>query len=163
MLRWAGALLIFAGGLWTRWAAVSSGRREQRTRLALAEAFESMEAEIRLLLTPVPALLRRDVYREEAARFFACVSGQLARGAALSAAWRDAAETLPLDAQEREAVAALGARLDGGEDSVCAALALSASALRRRGDREEARRGERERLITSVCVSVSLFLTILLL
>ena len=161
MLRWLGAGLILCGGLSVRHGLLESGRRIQRTRRALAGAFETMEAEIRLLLTPVPTLLRRS-WGDDADAFFANVSKALASGTPLAEAWRRAAEKLALPEDERETVAALGARLGGMEEGVCAALTLAASTLRRAYDATEAGRREQERLTTTLCISISLLLTVLL-
>ncbi len=121
-----------------------------------------MEAEIRALLTPIPPLLRR-TRMGEAAGFFTKMDAELTRGASLAEAWRVSAQVLPLPEEERAAFASMGERLDGGEESVCASLALAASALRQSYDEYERRRGEKERLITSICVCMSLFLALLLL
>lgn len=162
MLRWLGAGLILCGGLLTRRTLLDADRRAQRTRRALAAAFDTMEAEIRLLLTPMPALLRRRC-GEGADAFFARASRELSHGARLTDAWSRAAKTLPLPPEEREAVAALGGRLGGDEQSVCAALSLAAGTLRKEFEAIEAQRLQKERLITSICVSISLFLAIFLL
>lgn len=162
MLRWIGVACILSGGLLTSRAMLGEARRAQRTRRELAEAFEAMAAEIRALLTPLPALLRRSRGRCVEA-FFADASRRLSRGETLTEAWRDAAALLTLPREEREAVAALGGRLSGDGESVCAALALSASALRRSHERAELSRRETERLTTSICISISLFFAILLL
>lgn len=162
VLRWLGAGLILAGGLLTRQTLLDGARRVQQMRRALAAAFEEMEAEIRLLLTPVPALLRR-AHSEPAEAFFRRTREGLSDGLSLAEAWRVSSETLPLPELEREPVAGLGARLDGGEESACAALALAASALRGAYERAERERGAKERLTTSACVSMSLFLIVLLL
>ena len=161
MLRWLGAGLILCGGLAARRTLIGSARRAQRTRRELAEALEEMRAEIRLLLTPVPALLRQ--MREESVDgFFTAVSDGLRRGETLGEAWRRSAEERPLPETEREAIAALGARLDDSEDGACAALAFVAAALRRSYDEAEAQRRERERLTTTICVCISLLFVILL-
>lgn len=162
VLRWLGAGLILAGGLLTRRALLGEARRVQQTRRALAAAFEEMEAEIRLLLTPVPTLLRR-AHSEGAGAFFRGTREGLSRGLSLAEAWRASSEALPLPEIERESVALLGARLDGGEESACAALTLAASELRRAYDRAERERGAKERVTTSACLGVSLFLIVLLL
>lgn len=162
MLRWFGALLILCGGLLTRQALLSGSRSVQQTRRELADAFEAMAAEIRALLTPLPALLRRS-YGESVEGFFAETAELLACGVPLSEAWRLASEVLALPPGERETVAALGGRLGGGEDSVCAALTLTAAALRKAYELNEAQRKEKERLTTSICICISLFLAILLL
>lgn len=162
VLRWLGAGLILSGGLLTRRALLGEARRAQRTRRELSAAFEEMEAEIRLLLTPVPALLRR-ARGASAEAFFRGTREGLSRGLSLAEAWRASSEELPLPPLEREPVAGLGARLDGGEESACGALTLAASELRRAYDRAERERGEKERLTTSICISMSLFLIVLLL
>ena len=161
MLRWLGAGLILCGGLLTRRTLLATDRRAQRTRRALTAAFETMEAEIRLLLTPMPTLLHRS-YGAEADAFFGQASRELRHGKSLATAWRDAADMLPLPPEERESIAALGARLGGSEEGVCAALSLTASALRKRYEEIESARPQKERLTTSICVSISLFLAILL-
>lgn len=160
MLRWLGAGLILCGGLLARQTLLENGRRTQRARRALAAAFEAMEEEIRLLLTPMPELLRRP-YGEETDAFFGQASGSLMRGTSLATAWREAADVLSLPPDEREQVVALGMRLGGSEESVCAALSFAASMLRRRYDETEAARPQKERLTTSICISISLFLTII--
>ena len=160
MLRALGAGLILCGGLLARQTLVEPVRRAQRTRLALAAALEAMEAEVRLLLTPMPKLLRRGAAKEA---FFGRVLAALSSGAAPDEAWRAAADTLPLPPEERELIAALGERVSGDEEHACAALTLAASRLRRRYDEIESRRRRTERLTTALCVSTSLLLLILLL
>ena len=161
MLRWLGAGLILCGGLLARRTLLESDRSAQRIRRSLAVAFEAMEAELRRLLTPMPALLRRS-YGEGADAFFAQASGALAEGVPLAQAWQDAARTVPLPSDDRDALAALGQRLGGGEESVCAALSLAAAALRKRCEKIDAAQPQKERLTTSVCISISLFLAIFL-
>ena len=162
MLRWLGAALILCAAMLTRGTLLAAGRCAQRTRRALADAFEGMAAEIRALLTPLPALLRR-TYGEAADGFFAAVSEELSCETPLGDAWRCASERLPLPPEERETIAALGARLNGGEDDVCAALTLTAAALRRSCDRAETQRREQERLISSLCLGAGAVVAILLL
>lgn len=162
VLHVLGAGLILCAGLLTRRALLGESRRIQRTRRALAAAFEGMEAEIRLLLTPVPALLRRTC-SPEAEAFFCPVRERLSHGESLPEAWHAAAAVLSLPPDERETIASLGARLDGGEESACAALTLTASELRRAYAREEEKRGETERLTTSICLCISLLAALLLL
>lgn len=160
MLRALGAGLILCGGLLARQALVEPARCAQRARLALAAALEAMEAEVRLLLTPMPKLLRRAAAKEA---FFGRVLSGLSSGVAPGEAWRAAADTLPLPSEEQELLAALGERVSGDEEHACAALTLAASRLRRRYDEVESRRRQTERLTTSLCVSASLLLAILLL
>ena len=53
MLQWLGAGLILAAALLTRRTLLETDRAAQRTRRALAAAFETMESEVRALLTPL--------------------------------------------------------------------------------------------------------------
>lgn len=161
MLRLVGAGLILCASLLTRRTLLGGARAAQRTRCTLAAAFEAMESEIRLMLTPLPALLRR-TYGAEADAFFARVSRALRRGAPLAEAWRQAARALPLTEEERELVGRAGQRLCGDEESVRAALQLAARQLRDRYDAAERLRGRDERLTTALCLSAGLLLAILL-
>lgn len=162
MLRWLGASLILCAGLLARQTLLGARRGMQRTRRELADALEAMEAEIRALLTPLPTLLRRK--RGSAAdAFFAAAAAGLEHGEMPAEAWRGAARVLTLPEEERQMLAAAGERLDGTEDGVCASLALAASSLRRAYRQNEEKRAEQERLTTSICVCISLFLAVLLL
>jgi len=161
LLRGAGALLILCAALLTRRALLEERRAAQRTRRALAAAFEAMEAEIRALLTPFPALLRRDV-GPEAGPFLQAVAASLRRGRSLCEAWSGAVDALPLPEEERAALAPLGARLGGDEEGVRAALKLAAEMLRAGYEEAERRRAQEERLTTALCLSAGLLLVILL-
>ena len=161
MLRWLGAGLILASAFLMRRTLLETERRAQRIRRALAGALETMEAEVRLLLTPMPALLRR-TYDTEEGLFFERASRELSRGGSLEDAWAHAAMALPLPPDERWNFAGLGGRLGGSEESVCAALTLAASQLRRRYDERDEQRPQAERLTTALCLSAGLLLSILL-
>ena len=161
MLRAAGAGLILCASLLARRTLLHSARGVQRTRRALAAAFEAMESEIRLLLTPLPTLLRR-TRGAEADVFFARAAQSVARGVSPDEAWREAAGALPLPEDERAIVALVGERLCGDEESVRAALRFAAERLRERYDAAERRRPQDERLATALCVGAGLFLAILL-
>ncbi|MBR3562009.1 MAG: hypothetical protein IKN81_10895 [Oscillospiraceae bacterium] len=160
MLRWFGAGLILASALLTRRALLETDRAAQRMRRALASAFEGMEAEVRTLLTPLPILLRRP--HGAADRFFAAVTREL-QYAELPQAWRTAAAELPLLPEERETVAQMGARLTGDERTVCGALALAASQLRRAADAIDAQRTQKERLVSALCLGAGALLALMLL
>ena len=110
MRRAVGAGLILCASLLTRRTLLDGARTAQGARRALAAAFETMEAEIRLLLTPLPTLLRRP-YDARTDTFFARALQELERGAPLREAWRRAAQTLPLPEEERE-LARYAARVD---------------------------------------------------
>ena len=161
MLRALGGGLILCAALLTRQTLLRERRAMQRTRRALAGAFEAMEAEIRALLTPLPALLRRS-YGAETEPFFAALAAALRRGTPVEEAWRAALEALPLPEEERASLAPLGARLGGDEEGVRAALALAARTLRASYEDAERRRAQDERLTTALCLGAGLLLAILL-
>ncbi len=161
MRRAVGAGLILCASLLTRRTLLDGARTAQGARRALAAAFETMEAEIRLLLTPLPTLLRRP-YDARTDTFFARALQELERGAPLREAWRRAAQTLPLPEEERELVACMGGRLSGDEESVRAALMLCARQLREQSEAAERRHGQDERLTTALCLSAGLLAAILL-
>ena len=161
MIRWFGAGLILSAGLMTRFSLVESDRTAQRLRLALAAAFESMEAEVRFLLTPIPSLLEGEY--GEANVFFRCVKNRLNENFDLPNAWAEAASALPLSKYERTILFQMGGRMEKDEDTVCAALAFGANGLRGSYEKTEGTRQQKERLITSICLSLSLFLALLLL
>lgn len=161
MLRALGGGLILCAALLTRGTLLGERRERQRTRRALAGAFEAMEAEIRALLTPLPTLLRR-AYGAETEAFFAALAAALRRGTPIGEAWRGALDALPLTPDERAALAPLGARLDGDEEGVRAALTLAAGTLRAAYEDAERRRAQDERLVTALCLGAGLLLAILL-
>lgn len=162
MLRGLGAGLILCAALLVRHTLLCERRTQQRVRRALAAALEAMEAEIRALLTPLPDLFRRERGTEIRA-FFSCFADLLGSGTPIADAWRGAVGILPLPEDERDALALFGARLNGDEDGVCAALTLTARTLRTHYEEAERRRGQEERLTTALCLSAGLLLAILLL
>ena len=161
MLRWFGAGLILCASLMTRFSLVESERAAQRLRLALAAAFESMEAEVRFMLSPIPSLLGRDY--GEANTYFTQVKNRLSEDFDLWDAWTEAASGLPLSKYERTIISQMGWRMGKDEEAVCAALTFGANGLRRIYEQAERTRQQKERLITSICLSVSLLLALLLL
>ena len=162
MHRALGAVLILLAGVLTRRLLLEELRQVRRTRQDLAAAFEAMEAEIRLLLTPVPALLRRD-YGKTVDGFFSAASRGVSRGETLVSAWKEAAGALSLPEEERLSAAALGSRLDGDESSACAALRLAAEELRRKNADEMLRECQNEKNISVISITISLLLIVLLL
>ena len=161
MLRWLGAGLILCAGLMTGGSLVKAERSVQRLRLALAAAFESMEAEVRFMLSPIPSLLSRDYGAANA--YFQQVKNRLNENFDLLDAWTEAASDLPLSKYERTIISQMGWRMGKDEEAVCAALAFGANGLRRIYEQVERTRQQKERLITSICLSVSLLFALLLL
>ena len=160
-LRLSGAAMILAGAMLVRNTLVEEDRRIQRTRLALADAFESMASEIRLLLTPVPELLQRECCGEVRA-FFSAALRQMREGAGPEQAFEEAARLLTLPEDEKKLAARIGGHIAGSEESACAALALAASSLRRGYERAAQMQKEKDRMTTTLCISAALFAAILL-
>ncbi len=162
MLRLTGAVLVLASGVLTRQSLLTASRARRTALRELAEALERMAQEIRLCLTPIPKLLCREG-EGAAEEFFARAAERLRTGNTLAQSWADAAQVLPVNEEERALIAALGARLGGDMESVCAALNLTASQLRERYESERLHCSEQERLTTAVCFSASFLLLIVLL
>ena len=76
--------------------------------------------------------------------------------------WEGAVKNLPVGTRERETVCALSRSLNGEEESVCAALALSARELT--AAEEELRQQAREqgRITAALCLGGGVMLCILL-
>ena len=138
MLRLTGAALILGAALRLQRSLSVRGRLRRKTLRALANAFLSLESAVRSTLTPLPALLQELRCESEAASFFADVTAGLVRGEPLAAA------------------------LNGEEESVCAALALSARELTAaEGElRQQAR--EQGRITAALCLGGGVMLCILL-
>lgn len=161
MLRMTGAALILASGVLARKGLLASSRGRRAALRELAEALERMAQEIRLCLTPIPKLLDR-AYAGAADEFFARAAKCLRAGKSLEQSWADAAQALPVHEEERALIAALGARLGGDAESVCAVLRLTAAQLRERYESERLHCREQERLTTAACLSASVLLLIML-
>lgn len=162
MLRLTGAALILGAALRLQRSLSVRGRLRRKTLRALANAFLSLESAVRSTLTPLPALLQELRCESAAASFFADVTAGLVRGEPLAAAWEGAVKNLPVGTRERETVCALSRSLNGEEESVCAALALSARELTAaEGElRQQAR--EQGRITAALCLGGGVMLCILL-
>lgn len=163
MLRLTGAALLLGAGVLLWQMFLARELRTRRTLRALAYAFSALAQAVRLTLAPLPELLRTISCGEEARRFFDAVLEGLARGETLSAAWRLSAAALPLGERERDAAAALGNMLDGGEETVCAALTQTAQTLEDAERALAAAAPQRGRVTTALCLGGGTLLAIVLL
>lgn len=161
VLRLTGAALILCAGVLARNGLLASSRGRRAALRELADALERMAQEIRLCLTPIPKLLDR-AYGGAAGGFLTRVEEGLLGGETLEQSWRGAAQALPVNEEECAMIAALGARLGGDAESVCAALRLTAAQLREHYESERLHCREQERLTTAACLSASLLLLIVL-
>lgn len=162
MYRLTGAALLLVSSFLLRRSFLLRAHLRRKTLRALAEGFLLLASSVRLTLMPLPRLLRKTVCAPEAERFFAAVSDGLARGEAMEHAWAAAALSLPLDARERESIAALGSALGGDEASVCASLTHVSETLRESERRLAQHAREEARVTTALCLSGGLFAVIVL-
>lgn len=136
-----GALLLTAAGALLGFERSARVKRRVSLLTALCAALGVMAEEISMLRTPLPELFARLAGRgpEETRSFFTslCTDG----GEMLSGRWSACVNALPLGAEEREALHALGMSL-GRYDarSQCAQIEYVLSQLRREAERARCER-----------------------
>lgn len=162
-MRAAGALSVLLGGLALRAALVRAGRDELRLLRALSEALVLLAQRISATLTPLPRLLQQGGWPREAEPFFDMLLELLDAHGVPETCWRTAAQAMPLAEPERAALALPAVVLRGEEEALVRALRIAAETLLSAAREKAARRGERERLITAVCLSVTLMLLLVML
>ena len=94
--------------------------------------------------------------------FFADVLAQLENGTPLPDGWREAAARTPLGEREQALLSGLADAFGGEEDAVLRALRAAAQALRGTLMERERQSARDTRLVTTLCFSLSLLVTILL-
>ena len=94
--------------------------------------------------------------------FFADVLAQLENGTPLPDGWREAAARTPLGEREQAVLSGLADALGGEEDAVLRALRAAAQALCGTLMERERQSARDTRLVTTLCFSLSLLVTILL-
>ena len=164
MVKLLGAVCILGAGGWV-WRRGAAERRRSLDALAdVIALLERMGQEIRLRRTGLPRLLEA-LSRGRTAEvrgFCGAVAAAMDRDAPLGESWRSAAEDLPLDPEERRALASLGEALQGDEESVCKAISLTNQSLRKSLEEARNRRAERERRAGALWLSGAALLVILL-
>lgn len=161
-MKTAGTLSVLLGGLALRAALVRAGRDELGLLRALVASLTMLSQQISATLTPLPRLLRQGDWPREAEPFFLMILDGLDGGNTPEQSWRDAAQTMPLKENERALLAVPSTVLRGEEEQLLRALRASAEALEAAARERAARRGERERLITAVCVCGTLMLLLVI-
>ena len=164
MLKLLGAVCIFGAAGWAWRRGTAERKRELDTLADLMALLGRMDSEIRLRRTSLPRLLA-DLGRgrgPEVRRFCVCVAAALARDAPLGESWRSAASDLPLGAEERAAVAALGDLLQGDEADICKGIQLTSKLLEKRLAAARDRRQETEKQSGALWLSGAALLVILL-
>ena len=128
-MKFYGIACIVAGACWGMGIALRERRRKRRILSDFRAALTRMAAEIRLARTAFPDLLERlaDASGPDAAAFFLSVAEAARRADAPSVAWRNASESLPLSAPDRQTLQELAPVFRGDESEIRQALELAAS------------------------------------
>ena len=161
-MKLLGAALILCGAALQCHALLGARRQERAALRELSAALEGLERGIRASLMPLPRLLGQRGAGKYADAFFADVLAQLENGTPLPEGWREAAARTPLGEREQAVLSGLADALGGEEDDLLRALHAAAQTLRdslRERERDSARD---TRLVTTLCFSLSLLVTILL-
>ena len=156
-MKLLGAALILCGAALQCHALLGARRQERAALRELSAALEGLERGIRASLMPLPRLLGQRGAGKYADAFFADVLAQLENGTPLPDGWREAAARTPLGEREQAANT-----FGGEEDAVLRALRAAAQALRSTLTERERQSARDTRLVTTLCFSLSLLVTILL-
>lgn len=161
-MKLLGAALILCGAALQCHALLGARRQERAALRELSAALEGLERGIRASLTPLPRLLGQRGAGKYADAFFADVLAQLENGTPLPDGWREAAARTPLGEREQAVLSGLANTFGGEEDAVLRALRAAAQALRSTLTERERQSARDTRLVTTLCFSLSLLVTILL-
>ena len=161
-MKLLGAALILCGAALQCHALLGARRQERAALRELSAALEGLERGIRASLMPLPRLLGQRGAGKYADAFFADVLAQLENGTPLPDGWREAAARTPLGEREQAVLSGLADAFGGEEDAVLRALRAAAQALRGTLTERERQSARDTRLVTTLCFSLSLLVTILL-
>ena len=161
-MKLLGAALILCGAALQCHALLGARRQERAALRELSAALEGLERGIRVSLMPLPRLLGQRGAGKYADAFFADVLAQLENGTPLPDGWREAAARTPLGEREQAVLSGLANTFGGEEDAVLRALRAAAQALRSTLTERERQSARDTRLVTTLCFSLSLLVTILL-
>ncbi len=161
-MKLLGAALILCGAALQCHALLGARKQERAALRELSAALEGLEREIRTSLTPLPRLLGQRGAGKYADAFFSDVLARLEDGTPLPDGWREAAARTPLAEREQSVLSGLADALGGEEDTVLRALRTAAQALRDTLAERERQSARDTRLVTTLCFSLSLLVTILL-
>ena len=161
-MKLLGAALILCGAALQCHALLGARRQERAALRELSSALEGLERGIRASLMPLPRLLGQRGAGKYADAFFADVLAQLENGTPLPDGWREAAARTPLGEREQAVLSGLADALGGEEDAVLRALRAAAQVLRGTLIERERQSARDTRLVTTLCFSLSLLVTILL-
>ena len=161
-MKLLGAALILCGAALQCHALLGARRQERAALRELSAALEGLERGIRASLMPLPRLLGQRGAGKYADAFFADVLAQLENGTPLPDGWREAAARTPLGEREQALLSGLADAFGGEEDAVLRALRAAVQALRGTLTERERQSARDTRLVTTLCFSLSLLVTILL-
>ena len=161
-MKLLGAALILCGAALQCHALLGARRQERAALRELSAALEGLERGIRASLMPLPRLLGQRGAGKYADAFFADVLAQLENGTPLPDGWREAAARTPLGEREQALLSGLADAFGGEEDAVLRALRAAAQALHGALTERERQSARDTRLVTALCFSLSLLVTILL-
>ena len=161
-MKLLGAALILCGAALQCHALLGARRQERAALRELSAALEGLERGIRASLMPLPRLLGQRGAGKYADAFFTDVLAQLEHGTPLPDGWREAAARTPLGEREQAVLSGLANTFGGEEDAVLRALRAAAQALRSTLTERERQSARDTRLVTTLCFSLSLLVTILL-
>ena len=160
-MKLLGAALILCGAALQCHALLGARKQERAALRELSAALEGLERGIRTSLTPLPRLLGQRGAGKYADAFFSDVLARLEDGTPPDG-WREAAARTPLAEREQAVLSGLADALGGEEDTVLRALRTAAQALRGTLSERERQSARDTRLVTTLCFSLSLLVTILL-
>ena len=155
-----GTLLLLGSGLWARQSILGRHRERIRAGEELLLALQILERGVYTLRRPLGELAEQcRAGSRAAASFWSALKGCMARDIPFQTAWRESLAYLPQP--YGELLAPLGQTLPAGE-GLDLLHQVREDVYRAVGQaRQES--GERNRLVTAVCLSASLFLAVVLL
>ena len=160
MLKGIGVLLVLAGAWETRRRLLAADLRQLRLGRELCRRLDLLEQGIFRLRLPLPELLARcEGAGGPDGAFWRQVRAGLAGERSFPDVWREAAEALP--PPYRELMLPLGEALTAGERRDL--LLLTREEVRRAVEEKRRRKGERDRLVTALCLSAGALLAVVLL
>lgn len=164
MTKLLGSLCVFAavGTVWLR--RLRERQRRRQLLAALVSSLDRMETALRLTRAPLPRLLEGSAGEDggEASDLFRRIANALLAGEPPRQAWEGALASLPLAEEDKQPLLALADALQGDEESTCKGISLASEVLRRRLEKQEARRVEEDKRATALCFSAAALLVILL-
>ena len=155
-----GVLLLLGGGLWVRQGVLRAYQEKIRLGQELLAALQILERGVYVLRRPLGELAGEcRAQGRFTAVFWAAIEEELTRGTPFQRIWQKELSLLP--PPYGELLAPLGQTLPAGEDP--ALLHQVREDVYRAVGQARQESGERNKLVTALCLSASLLLTVVLL